>query len=163
MLAISGSIEAARAGEFGKGFEVVSADIRNLAQDSEANTEKINDTIEGMNSEIESVSNDWTNLLKTQEGEKSVIDALVLEIDRITNMIADVVESYQNLKTMNDMDNEGLTAMLNGIEEIQKAIELSATNAAESRKASELIIETISNMSDGIEELAVLADELQQG
>jgi len=163
MLAISGSIEAARAGDFGKGFEVVSADIRNLAQDSEANTEKINDTIDGMNSEIESVSNDWTNLLKTQEGEKSVIDALVLEIDRITNMIADVVESYQNLKTMNDMDNEGLTAMLNGIEEIQKAIELSAMNAAESRKASELIIETISNMSDGIEELAVLADELQQG
>ncbi|HIP58914.1 MAG TPA: methyl-accepting chemotaxis protein [Campylobacterales bacterium] len=163
MLAISGSIEAARAGDFGKGFEVVSADIRNLAQDSESNTEKINDTIEGMNSEIESVSSDWNNLLKTQEGEKNIIDALVLEIDRITGMISDVVESYQNLKMMNDMDREGLTAMLGGIEEIQKAIELSATNAAESRKASELIIETITNMSDGIEELAVLADELQQG
>ncbi len=163
MLAISGSIEAARAGDFGKGFEVVSADIRNLAQDSEANTEKINDTIEGMNNEIESVSSDWTNLLKTQEGEKGIIDTLVAEIDRITNMISDVVESYQNLKTMNDMDNEGLSIMLNGVEEIQKAIELSATNAMESRKASELIIETISNMADGIEELAVLADELQQG
>lgn len=163
MLAISGSIEAARAGDFGKGFEVVSADIRNLAQDSESNTEKINDTIEGMNSEIESVSSEWVNLLKTQDGEKSVIDSLVTEIDRITNMIADVVESYQNLKTMNDLDHEGLTSMLNGIEEIQKAIELSATNAAESRKASELIIETITNMGDGIEELAVLADELQQG
>ena len=35
MLAISGSIEAARAGDFGKGFAVVSADIRNLAKDSE--------------------------------------------------------------------------------------------------------------------------------
>ncbi len=163
MLAISGSIEAARAGDFGKGFEVVSADIRNLAQDSEANTEKINDTIEGMNSEIESVSSEWSNLLKTQEGEKNIIDALVSEIDRITSMISDVVESYQNLKMMNDMDREGLTAMLGGIEEIQKAIELSATNAAESRKASELIIETITNMGDGIEELAVLADELQQG
>lgn len=163
MLAISGSIESARAGEFGKGFEVVSADIRNLAQDSEANTEKINDTIEGMNSEIESVSSEWDNLLKTQENEKSVINGLVYEIDRITGMIADVVESYQNLKAMNDMDQEGLTAMLNGVEEIQKAIELSATNASESRKASELIIETITNMADGIEELAVLADELQQG
>jgi methyl-accepting chemotaxis protein len=101
--------------------------------------------------------------LKTQDSEKSVIDGLVIEIDRITNMITEVVESYQNLKTMNDMDSEGLTEMLNGIEEIQKAIELSATNAAESRKASELIIETITNMGDGIEELAVLADELQQG
>ncbi len=163
MLAISGSIESARAGEFGKGFEVVSADIRNLAQDSESNTEKINDTIEGMNSEIESVSHEWENLLQTQESEKSVIDMLIMEIDRITGMITDVVESYQNLKTMNDMDHEGLTAMLSGIEEIQKAIELSATNAMESRKASELIIETITNMADGIEELAVLADELQQG
>jgi methyl-accepting chemotaxis protein len=45
MLAISGSIEAARVGEHGKGFAVVSADIRTLAQDSDTNIEKINDAI----------------------------------------------------------------------------------------------------------------------
>jgi len=162
MLAISGSIESARAGDFGKGFEVVSADIRNLAQDSEANTEKINDTIEGMNSEIDAVNYDWGTLLNTQSSEQDVIENLILEMDKITAVIADVVNSYQTLKNMNDLDQDGLTAMQNGVEEIQKAIELSATNAMESRKASELIIGTINNMADGIEELAVLADELQQ-
>ncbi|MCV6606883.1 MAG: methyl-accepting chemotaxis protein, partial [Campylobacterales bacterium] len=65
------------------------------------------------------------------------------------------------LKNMNDQNLEGLNQALNGIAEIQKAIELSATNAMESRKASELIIETIQNMAEGIEELAVMADELQ--
>ena len=70
MLAISGSIEAARAGDFGKGFAVVSADIRNLAKDSESNTEKINDTIEGMNAEIAMVQDDWADLLEGQDGEK---------------------------------------------------------------------------------------------
>ena len=34
MLAVSGSVEAARAGDFGKGFAVVSKDIRSLARDS---------------------------------------------------------------------------------------------------------------------------------
>ncbi len=163
MLAISGSIEAARAGEFGKGFAVVSADIRNLAQDSETNTEKINDIIELMNNEIENVSNDWKNLLVGQDKEKSTIDYLINEVDKITSQIVDILDRYQGLKTMNDQNIEGLNHSLSGIAEIQKAIELSATNAMESRKASELIIETIGNMAEGIEELAVMADELQQG
>ena len=37
MLAVSGSVEAARAGDFGKGFAVVSKDIRSLARDSGEN------------------------------------------------------------------------------------------------------------------------------
>jgi len=163
MLAISGSIEAARAGDFGKGFAVVSADIRNLAQDSETNTEKINDIIELMNNEIENVSNDWKNLLHGQDKEKSTIDYLINEVEKITSQIMDILDRYQALKTINDQNIEGLNNSLSGIAEIQKAIELSATNAMESRKASELIIETIENMAEGIEELAVMADELQQG
>ncbi|NWF65930.1 MAG: methyl-accepting chemotaxis protein, partial [Campylobacterales bacterium] len=163
MLAISGSIEAARAGEFGKGFAVVSADIRNLAQDSETNTEKINDIIELMNNEIENVSNDWQNLLDGQDKEKTTIDNLINEVEKITSQIVDILDRYQGLKSMNDQNIEGLNHALNGIKEIQKAIELSATNAMESRKASELIIETIGNMANGIEDLAVMADDLQQG
>ena len=77
MLAISGSIEAARAGDFGKGFAVVSADIRNLAKDSESNTDKINDIVESMNSEIEIVRTDWNNLLTSQGSEQSLLDALI--------------------------------------------------------------------------------------
>ncbi len=163
MLAISGSIESARAGEFGKGFAVVSADIRSLAQDSETNTEKINDIIESMNSEIENVNIDWGNLLNKQDSEKNNIDKLINQVDVITAQLVDILDRYQGLKAINDQNLEGLDHAYSGIGEIQRAIELSATNAMESRKASELIIETIGNMAEGIEELAVMADELQQG
>ena len=163
MLAISGSIEAARAGEFGKGFAVVSADIRSLAKDSESNTEKINDTIEGMNAEISMVQDDWGSLLDGQAGEKRRLDTLVIEMDKIIDMLVELLDRYTGLKTINDQNLEGLDSVLIGVNEIQKAVELSAKNALESRKASELIIDTISHIGEGVEELAVMADELQQG
>lgn len=163
MLAISGSIEAARAGDFGKGFAVVSADIRNLAKDSESNTEKINDTIESMNAEIDTVRSDWLKLLASQEGEREQVGGLIHEIEKITTMLIDLLDRFTGLKSINDQNIEGLNQGLIGVSEIQKAVELSARNAMESRKASELIIETVNHISEGVEELAVMADELQQG
>jgi len=163
MLAISGSIEAARAGDFGKGFAVVSADIRNLAKDSESNTEKINDIVESMNSEIDTVRSDWNNLLASQGNEQGLIDTLINDITKITDMLVDLLDRYTGLKAVNDQNLEGMDQVLIGLSEIQKAVELSARNAMESRKASELIIETVSHIGEGVEELAVMADELQQG
>ncbi len=163
MLAISGSIEAARAGDFGKGFAVVSADIRNLAKDSEQNTDKINDIVESMNSEIDTVKNDWNNLLSSQSSEQKSIDSLITDITRIIDMLIDLLDKYTGLKAVNDQNIEGLNQVMVGISEVQKAVELSARNAMESRKASELIIETVSHIGEGVEELAVMADELQQG
>ncbi len=163
MLAISGSIEAARAGDFGKGFAVVSSDIRNLAKDSESNTEKINDIVESMNSEIDTVQTDWKNLLSSQGTEQESIDTLINDVIRITDMLVDLLDRYTGLKTVNDQNIEGMNQVMIGINEIQKAVELSARNAMESRKASELIIETVAHIGEGVEELAVMADELQQG
>ena len=163
MLAISGSIEAARAGDFGKGFAVVSADIRNLAKDSESNTDKINDIVESMNSEIDTVKTDWNNLLASQGNEQALIDMLINDIVKITDMLVDLLDRYTGLKAVNDQNVEGMNQVMIGISEIQKAVELSARNAMESRKASELIIETVTHIGEGVEELAVMADELQQG
>ena len=163
MLAISGSIEAARAGDFGKGFAVVSSDIRNLAKDSSSNTEKINDIVESMNSEINTVETDWNNLLGSQEAEQESLDGLINDIFKITNMLVDLLDKYAGLKAVNDQNLEGINQVTIGVSEVQKAVELSARNAMESRKASELIIDTVSRIGEGVEELAVMADELQQG
>ena len=58
MLAVNGSVEAARAGEFGKGFAVVSTDIRNLARDSAENAERIKDTVKSIQDMIVTVRGD---------------------------------------------------------------------------------------------------------
>jgi methyl-accepting chemotaxis protein len=163
MLATSGSIEAARAGEFGKGFAVVSSDIRNLAKDSKVNTDKIEDIVDSMNTELNVVNMDWNNLLSSQINEQELIDDLIENIELITDMLVDLLSRYTSLKDINDQNLQGLNQVMIGISEIQKAVELVARNANESRKASELILQAVSQIGDGVEELAVMADELQQG
>jgi predicted house-cleaning noncanonical NTP pyrophosphatase (MazG superfamily) len=116
-----------------------------------------------MNSEINTVQNNWNSLLSSQEDEGRTINMVISDVDKITELLIDLLDRFQNLKTINDANIEGLNQVLNGISEIQKAIELSAENAMESRKASEFIIQTISQIGEGVEELALMADELQQG
>jgi methyl-accepting chemotaxis protein len=160
MLAISGSIEAARVGDFGKGFAVVSADIRTLAQDSDTNIEKINDIVDIMNNEIDTATSNWNNLIGGQEKEQNNLNKLIHESERITVQIVDVLDRYQKLKNINDINIENFNLALQGVDEIQKAIELSVTNTMEARKASELIIETIDTIAESVEELVSISNDV---
>ena len=100
---------------------------------------------------------------KVTKYEQESIDSLINDISKITDILIDLLDRYTGLKSINDQNIEGMTQVIIGISEIQKAVELSARNAMESRKASELIIDTVSRIGEGVEELAVMADELQQG
>jgi methyl-accepting chemotaxis protein len=69
MLAVSGSVEAARAGEFGKGFAVVSKDIRNLARDSGDSAGRIKDTVRAIQDRIIAVRRELEQTVAATEVE----------------------------------------------------------------------------------------------
>ena len=163
MLAISGSIESARAGNFGKGFAVVSNDIRNLSKDLETNTDTICDIVESMNIEINTAQNHWLALLQGQNNENKNLDSVIIEIDTINEQLLDLLDEFQSLKTVNSKNIDNIKSVLTSTTEIQKAVEASVKNAIESKEVGELLAETILSITDGVEELAIIADELQQG
>ena len=163
MLAISGSIESARAGNFGKGFAVVSNDIRNLSKDLETNTDTICDIVESMNIEINTAQNHWLALLQGQNNENKNLDSVIIEIDTINEQLLDLLDEFQSLKTVNSKNIDNIKSVLTSTTEIQKAVEVSVKNAIESKEVGELLAETILSITDGVEELAIIADELQQG
>ena len=69
MLAVSGSVEAARAGDLGKGFAVVSKDIRNLARDSGENAGRVKDTVRAIQNQIAAVRKDLEQIVLGAEAE----------------------------------------------------------------------------------------------
>ncbi|HIK16381.1 MAG TPA: CHASE3 domain-containing protein [Leptolyngbyaceae cyanobacterium M33_DOE_097] len=77
MLALNAAVEAVRAGEHGKGFSVVAAEIRKLADQSKKSAEKINALVV----EIQNSTN--STVMVTDEGTKTV-DKIVDAVKTIT-------------------------------------------------------------------------------
>ncbi len=81
MLAVNGNIEAARSGEYGRGFSVVAADIRALANESADNAEKMKDILDEMYERILNFQNELTEitaLIRVQiEKSQSAVENLV--------------------------------------------------------------------------------------
>lgn len=162
MLAVSGSIEAARAGEFGKGFAVVSSDIRNLAQDAGANAEKIGEILNVFDNEVANIVKNWENMVEGQNAENIQIASLLEQVETVIKNIKEVEEIISELYNSSNENKEALEQVLQGSEQIQQAAELSKNNTLESKQAAELITSAVNEMGILVEELAVLADDLQQ-
>jgi methyl-accepting chemotaxis protein len=162
-LAVSGNIEAARAGEFGKGFAVVSSDIRNLAIDAGANIDKIIDTMNILDSEVANIIRDWGIAVAEQEAEKSQLLNVTDELKIVAKDTEKVITLLDSLSAYADENLTALEQARTGSEQITTAAGQAMSNSAESKSAAELIQNTVGRMNELVEELAVAADELQRG
>ncbi len=161
MLAVSGSVEAARAGEFGKGFAVVSSDIRNLAQEAGTNIEKIDDIIASLEEEMTRISRAWQNGLGKLSVNADTLESMVAHLETVGREIEEVVSVVEGLKRANEENAAALNQARQGSEQIKVAAVQAQTNVSESRSAAQLIRDTLEEMGEQVEELAVLADQLQ--
>lgn len=162
MLAVSGNIEAARAGDFGKGFAVVSSDIRNLALDAGTNIEKIVDTMVILDEEVANIVRDWGNAVEGQAREKYQLAAALTQFNAVVADGNSIATMLDILIARNNENKQALEQARVGSEQIISASSQSQSNANESKSAADLIQDTVMKMSELVEELAVLADELQQ-
>ena len=161
MLATNGSIEAARAGEYGKGFVVVSTDIRNLASESAQNADRIKDLVKAVQDQIATVRRELEEIGTVSRAEVEKATGITGVLVGVAGEVAVVVEKNQEIGRGAADIVVALGAIKKTMAQIAAAAEEAAKAAAESSAAAEEQSKTADELSRAIDEIASLADELQ--
>ena len=161
MLAVSGSVEAARAGDLGKGFAVVSKDIRNLARDSAQNVEQTKDTVRAIQSQIATVRRDMEGILSASEIENQKNAAVLANLTVVQNDMGQIAESSQQILTSAETILGSLKEAVRGTQQIAAAAEQASSASAEASAAARQQASGAEELAAAIEEIASLAEHIQ--
>jgi len=161
MLAVNGSIEAARAGEFGKGFVVVATDIRNLAQDSAENADRIKDLVKSVQDQIGVVGRDLDEIVGIASTEVEKAKATTENLVQIETDIQEVERGANEILGAASEIGAAVAQVKRGIEQIASAAQEAVKASEEAAAAARQQAQGAEELSAAIEEISSLADELQ--
>ena len=161
MLAVNGNIEAARSGEYGRGFSVVAADIRALANESADNADKMKDILDEM---YEQVINFQTELSEIT----SLIRIQITKSQYAVENLTDVAEIRKHLKELYTRCCDHVDAAEHKVEQVNGACQEGREAAdnlkslsEEAKNAAEEQVKGLREIAAAAEEVASLADEMQ--
>ncbi len=135
LLALNAAIEAARAGEQGKGFAVVADSVRELAEETQQETDHIKEIIE-----------------ETQENTSKVVES----VDELTEKAEDVDEvTHENLDSLAKIEE----SVSHSIKDISRAVEEVTEHLQESSNKVNTITEIADRNSNQAESVAASTEE----
>ncbi|MCX8120565.1 MAG: methyl-accepting chemotaxis protein [Oscillatoriaceae bacterium SKW80] len=141
ILALNASVEAVRAGEYGKGFGVVAAEIRKLADRSKESADKINTIVTDIQNGISST------VIVTDEGKKKAEESIAMS-KQTAEAFKNVAQAIANIILSNQ---ENSVAAINQVVESCQQISLTAKQQA---IAIQQIIEAMASINQGAAETA---------
>jgi methyl-accepting chemotaxis protein len=161
MLAVNGHIEAARAGEYGRGFSVVAGDIRSLANESAENAEKMRDILDDMREQVSVVRGELLNITGMIHNQTSKAGIAVENLVNISNILAEAVRlRHLNQDEVNRAISKVETAS-DAITESKEQIDTLNHHTEEAAHAAEEQIKGLKEIAQAAEDVASLADEMQ--
>lgn len=162
MLAVSGSVEAARAGASGRGFAVVSADIRSLAREASESIEGAKDTVRSILDQIASLRRDLEQSVVSAETEAQNNKAIFAALDRVDSEAVSLGTANAAITESADTILAAAAETAAGARQIAAAAEEASAASRQAATASAQQAQGAEELAAAIEEIASLADELKQ-
>lgn len=141
ILAINASVESSRAGAAGKGFSVISEQIRQLAEESKRSTESISNIVDELNDNAKTVVNAVGISLKAADSQHQMIRTAADAFDELSGNMNVLIRNTQEI----DERIENLSTANNQI--VENIVQLSALSEEVSVSAEETNQLTVMNVN----------------
>ena len=162
LLALNAAIEAARAGEHGKGFSVVAAEVRKLAEQS-------SEAAGGIQSLIKEIQGETQKAVHSINSSTDVIQDGIQMVDRTGEAFLDIANSVekaavesQQVSAIVKQVNVSSHNMRNTIQEISRISEQANDNVQNVAASAEEQNASMEEVSASTESLSQMAQELQE-
>lgn len=152
LLSLNAAIEAEKAGKYGKGFSVVSKEIRRLADQTAVATLDIENMIKEMQSSVKSGVEEMDKFFVEVRLSVSAIEVIKQQLEKIINNVHEISPRFIAV-------NEGMLNQAEGAEQITEAITQLSESAKETasaikgfNKVAEELNNAVKNLEDEIEQ-----------
>jgi methyl-accepting chemotaxis protein len=148
MLALNASIEAAKAGDAGKGFAIVAAEVKNLAEQSEQSTSQVQKILEDIRHAAEKA------VMVTEEGTKGVDYGTILveQTGEVVRNLRDVIHettiASQQIEAAIRQESIGIEQITAGMSEINHV----TTSFVNSTKKTTEAIDDLTDIAKNLKE-----------
>ncbi|MGE0823571.1 MAG: methyl-accepting chemotaxis protein [Candidatus Binatia bacterium] len=160
LLALNAAIEAAKAGDRGKGFTVVSQEVRNLASQSRHATAEIETILNNIRKAVN------TAILVTEQGTKSVQVGVSQSLEAgesfqyLAQSVNEVAQAMTMLATSSEQQLLGLTQVVTAMADIQRASNQSAEGMGEIKDAAKTLHGVGQTLQAVVEQYKLTPDEI---
>ena len=162
MLAVSGSVEAARAGDAGRGFALVSNDIRRLAREASESVERIKDSVQNILDQISLLRRDLEQIIAAAEVEVQNNRAVAKSLENVTSDLIALATANRAIVTGAESILSGATESAAAAKQIAAAAEETGSAVRQAATASSEQAQGADDLAAAIEEIASLSDELMR-